>query len=172
VPERKENLDIFEPMLTIGAVAKMVGVATQTVRMYEKEGVVLPHRTESGRRMYSVHDVDRLKCVRKMIVEHGMNLPGIKRMLSLLPCWEFKGGLDEQCKQCPAYYEVVGPCWSLTYVSTKCEADDCRSCRVYRMQLNCEKFKEVIFGHRRPETGEAQISASESPQANVRIERI
>ena len=143
--------DIYEPILTIGTVAQMLSVAVQTVRLYEDEGLVLPHRTDSGRRMFSLHDVERLRCVRNMITNHSMNLQGIKKMLSLMPCWEFKGGLDEECENCPAYYEVQGPCWSIQNVGDKCQKAECRSCKVYRMQLNCEKFKEVIYGHRRPE---------------------
>ena len=146
--------DIHEPLLTIGTVARMLNVAVQTVRLYEQEGLVLPHRTTSGRRMYSLHEVERLRCVRKMITEEGLNLQGIKRLLSLLPCWEFKGGLDEECRNCPAYYDALGPCWSLRNVGQKCQMEDCRACPVYRMQLNCQKLKEVIFGHHRPEPQE------------------
>ncbi|RMF63842.1 MAG: MerR family transcriptional regulator [Calditrichaeota bacterium] len=146
----EKEIDIHEPILTIGTVAKMLDIAVQTVRLYEQEGLVLPYRTESGRRMFSMHEVERLRCVRKMITENGLNLQGIKRMFSLLPCWEFKGGLDEECRNCPAYYEAEGPCWSIRHVGEKCQAVDCRECPVYRMQLNCQKLKEVIFGHRRP----------------------
>ncbi len=146
-----DSLNMYEPVLTIGTVAKQLNVSVQTIRLYEQEGLVLPHRTESGRRMYSMHEVDRLHCIREMITSHGMNLQGIKRMLSLLPCWEFKGGLDEECQKCPASYDVEGPCWSVKNVGEKCRVEDCRSCDVYRMQLNCEKLKEVIFGHRRPD---------------------
>ncbi|MFQ5709027.1 MAG: MerR family transcriptional regulator [bacterium] len=146
-----DHVDVYEPILTIGTVAKMLGVAVQTIRLYEQEGLVLPFRTESGRRMYSMHEVERLHCVRKMITEVGMNLQGIRRMLSLLPCWEFKGGLDQECRHCPAYYEAEGPCWSMRGVGQKCQIEDCRACAVYRMQLNCKKIKQVIFGHQRPE---------------------
>lgn len=146
-----DNMDRYEPILTIGTVAKRLNVAVQTVRLYEQEGLVLPFKTQTGRRMFSMHDLNRLTCIRKMITEHGLNLKGIKRLMSLIPCWEFKGGLDEQCQQCPAYYEATGPCWSLRTVGEKCMSQDCRNCDVYRTELNCEKLKEVIFGHRRPD---------------------
>ncbi len=163
--DQAQHIDIHEPVLTIGTVAKKLGIAAQTVRLYEEEGLVLPHRTESGRRMYSMHELDRLQCARKMITEHGMNLQGIKRMLSLLPCWEFKGGLDDECRHCPAYYEVLGPCWSLKNVGEKCVDANCRECHVYRMQLNCAKMKEIIFGNRRPEESGANGAGAVEPQS-------
>jgi len=147
----KQNTSKYEPILTIGTVAQILGVAVQTVRLYEEEGFVIPSRTKSGRRMFSLSDVERLKCLRKMITEYGVNLAGVKRLLSLIPCWEFKGGLDSDCKSCPAYYEASAPCWSLRSKGTKCMLADCRDCPVYRIEMSCEKMKEIIFGHRQPE---------------------
>ncbi len=145
------DVDIFEPVLTIGTVAKKLNISVQTVRMYEEEGLLLPYKTETGRRMFSMHDLERLKCIRTMITENGLNLNGIKKMMSLIPCWEFKGGLDEQCQKCPAYYEANGPCWTTKDVGQKCQDVDCRDCPVYRIEVNCNKIKEVIFGHKSPE---------------------
>lgn len=143
-------VDKHEPVLTIGTVAGKLSVAVQTIRLYEQEGLIIPFKTESGRRMYSMSDLERLRCIRKMIVEHGLNLKGIRRLMALIPCWEFKGGLDEECKKCPAYYEATGACWTLSNVGSKCQLQDCRSCPVYRIELNCDKIKEVVFGHIRP----------------------
>jgi len=139
----------FEPMLSIGYVAKKLNVSVQTVRLYEKEGLILPLRTPTDRRLYSLSDLDRLRCIRKMITEHGLNLNGIKRIMSLIPCWEFKGGVDDDCKNCPAFNEAEGPCWSFKNVGDKCKDEDCRSCPVYRIEINCNKIKEVIYGHKR-----------------------
>ncbi|MGD9487875.1 MAG: MerR family transcriptional regulator [Calditrichaceae bacterium] len=146
----KKKIDIYDAVLTIGTVAKLVDVAVQTIRMYEQAGLILPVKTSTGRRMYSARDVDRLRCVRNMIREHGLNLNGIKRLMSLLPCWEFKGGLDEDCRHCPAYYDLEGPCWTLRNVGDKCKNANCRDCEVYRMELDCKRLKEIVFGHKRP----------------------
>lgn len=144
-------IDKFDPILTIGTVAQKLNVAVQTVRLYEKQGLVVPSRSKSKQRLYSLHELERLQCIRKMITEKKMNIQGIKRMLSLLPCWEFMGGLDRDCRDCPGYYEAIGPCWSLPRVGQKCKTTDCRTCAVYRMEINCEKMKQIIYGHIRPE---------------------
>jgi MerR family transcriptional regulator/heat shock protein HspR len=142
------KINIYEPILAIGMVAKKLNIAVQTVRLYEQEGLILPNKTKSGHRRYSFHDLERLRCIRKMITEHRLNLQGIKRLMSLIPCWEYKGGLDEECRNCPAYYESSGPCWTLKNVGQKCQLQDCRSCPVYRIEINCTKIKEAVFGHR------------------------
>ena len=143
--------DKYEAVLTIGVVAKQLNVSVQTLRLYEQEGLILPYKTKGGRRIYSMHDMDRLRCIREMIKVHGLNLNGIKRLMSMIPCWEFKGGLDEECRNCPAYYEAKGPCWTRGDVGPKCQLVDCRLCEVYRIDINCNKLKEVIFGHKMPE---------------------
>ena len=140
----------YDPVLTIGTVAKKLGISVQTLRLYEQQGLILPFKTTTGRRMYSMHDLDRLHCIREMITVHGLNLNGIKRLMSMIPCWKYKGGLDDDCRNCPVYYEAKGPCWTRKDVGPKCKLVDCRSCPVYRIELNCEKLKEVVFGHIAP----------------------
>lgn len=142
-------VDPYAPVFTIGTVAKMLEVSVQTIRLYEAEGLILPYKTETGRRMYSMWDLERLECIRRMILEGGLNITGIKKLMSLVPCWEFKGGLDDDCKECPAYYEAEGPCWSLKYVGAKCMDQDCRECHVYRINFSCGKIKEILYGHKK-----------------------
>lgn len=139
----------YEPILTIGTVAKKLNVAVQTLRLYEQEGLIIPYKTDSGRRMYSLQDLDRLLCIRKMITENGLNLQGIKRLMSLIPCWKFKGGLDDDCINCPAYRESSKPCWDYSKVGEKCQNLDCRECSVYTMDFNCHSMKDIIYGHSR-----------------------
>jgi len=139
-------IDPYEPVLTIGSVAKQLGVSVQTVRMYADEGLIVPHKTKSGQRRFSVHDLDRLTCMRHMITDHGLNLKGIKQMMALIPCWEYRGGLDDDCRSCPVYSQMIGPCWSVRDVGHKCRHENCRDCRVYRLRISCEEFKEIIHG--------------------------
>ncbi len=143
------SIDMHEPVFSIGIIAKKLGISVQTVRLYEQEGLMLSYRAPSGRRLFSLHDLGRLKCIRQMITENGINLQGIKRIMALIPCWEFQGGLDEQCMKCPAYYEANGPCWSISSVGEKCKTQECRTCAVYQISLPCSKMKEVIYGHKR-----------------------
>lgn len=143
-----KELQKFDPVMTIGTVAKKLGICVQTLHLYESEGLILPSRTDTGRRMFSQHDLNRLICIREMIKTKGLNLQGIKRLMSLIPCWEFKGGLDEECQNCPAYSEALSPCWSLPNVGSKCHSQNCRECIVYQTEFNCNKMKEIIYHNR------------------------
>ena len=146
----EKTVDKYEAVMTIGTVAGKLNVSVQTLRLYEQEGLILPAKTNGGRRMYSFHDLERLHCIREMITKHGLNLNGIKQLMSMIPCWEYKGGLDKDCQNCPVYYEAKGPCWTRGDVGPKCQGVDCRDCPVYRIEFNCNKLKEVVFGHVAP----------------------
>ncbi len=151
-------MDKYEPILSIGIVAKKLGVAVQTVRLYEQQGLVLPFKAENGHRLFSTHDLEHLQCVRKMITKNGINIQGIKRIMAFIPCWEFKGGLDSQCRGCSAYYDALGPCWSTSNKGMKCKLEDCRSCAVYKIEFNCTKLKEIIFGHKKEDQNKRKDS--------------
>ena len=105
-----------EPCLTIGMAARELGVAVQTLRMYENAGLILPARSTSGRRLYSMKDLEKLRCIRNLITQEGLNLNGIRKMISLIPCWQYKGGIDEDCLDCQAYRDAIGPCWNVRNV--------------------------------------------------------
>ena len=141
------SVDIFEPVLSFGIVAEKIDISVQTIRFYEQKGLILPYKTKTGQRLYSFHDLYRLQCIRKMITEHGINMAGIIHLISLIPCWEYKGSLDEECKKCPAYFEAVEPCWNIKEVGSKCRNADCRNCPVYHLDITSEELKNIIFKH-------------------------
>jgi DNA-binding transcriptional MerR regulator/quercetin dioxygenase-like cupin family protein len=64
----------------IGRAAHMVGVSASALRQWERQGLVAPHRTQAGYRLYSSADVARLRRIRQMRDEQ-VNAPGIRRLL-------------------------------------------------------------------------------------------
>ncbi len=68
---------------SISVVAKMFSVHQQTVRMYEKEGLISPRRTEGNTRLFSEEDVDRLEEVIYLTHKMGVNLAGVQMILKL-----------------------------------------------------------------------------------------
>ncbi len=66
----------------ISVAAELSGVGPQTLRLYERWGLLTPSRTAGGTRRYSDDDLDRLKQIAEL-VEHGINLAGIARILDL-----------------------------------------------------------------------------------------
>lgn len=68
---------------SISAVAKMFSVHQQTVRLYEKEGLIAPKRSAGGTRLFSEEDVDRLEEVIYLTHQLGINLAGVEMILKL-----------------------------------------------------------------------------------------
>ena len=68
---------------SISVVAKMFSVHQQTIRMYEKEGLIAPKRTEGNTRLFSEEDVDRLEEVINLTHKMGINIAGVQMILKL-----------------------------------------------------------------------------------------
>ncbi|MBI4884327.1 MAG: MerR family transcriptional regulator [Actinobacteria bacterium] len=66
----------------ISVAAELAGMHPQTLRIYERRGLVLPARTQGGNRRYSEFDIDRLRRISELAAE-GMNLEGIRRVMAL-----------------------------------------------------------------------------------------
>ena len=66
----------------ISVVSKMLGVHPQTLRLYEREGLVMPHRTKRTR-LYSQEDVERLAMIIRLTRELGVNRAGVDIILRL-----------------------------------------------------------------------------------------
>jgi MerR family transcriptional regulator, heat shock protein HspR len=68
---------------TISIVSRMHGVHPQTLRLYEREGLLIPHRSEGNRRLYSREDLRRLKIILSLTRELGVNLAGVEIILGM-----------------------------------------------------------------------------------------
>ena len=71
-----------EAVYVISVTAQLVGVHAQTLRHYERLGLVAPARTSGGMRLYSARDVARLKAVARLTDELGLNLAGVEVLLN------------------------------------------------------------------------------------------
>lgn len=142
-PQNEINLD---PIVAIGTVAEKTGASVSTIRMYEAEGLILPHRAESGHRLFSLEDIDRIRKIREMIQEHGLNIEGIRRMQAMLPCWQLLPCKLKKWDQCPAFKDNSKPCWTIKGLHCVEQGNECRKCMVYRFgSLHTEHIKSVVF---------------------------
>lgn len=74
--------DSKRAVYVISVAAELAGVHPQTLRIYERKGLVAPARTGGGSRRYSDADIERLRRVQGL-TEEGLNLAGVKRVLAL-----------------------------------------------------------------------------------------
>ena len=84
-------MSINEPILTISVGAKLLGLHPRTLMLYEKEGLTAPHRTNTKRRLYSVDDLDHLQFITFLTRETGINIRGVKTILSAIELAEKEG---------------------------------------------------------------------------------
>lgn len=70
-------------VLIISVAARMAGMHPQTLRQYDRLGLVQPERTPGGGRRYSVRDVAVLREIQRLSQDHGINLAGVKRIIEL-----------------------------------------------------------------------------------------
>ncbi len=73
-----------EPCFVISVAARMVGLHAQTLRYYERVGLVMPSRSGGRQRLYSMADVERLRRIKTFVDELGVNLAGAEVALKLI----------------------------------------------------------------------------------------
>jgi MerR family transcriptional regulator/heat shock protein HspR len=71
------------PVYVISVAAELAGMHAQTLRQYDRLGLVTPGRTGGGGRRYSMRDVALLREVQRLSQEEGVNLAGVKRIIEL-----------------------------------------------------------------------------------------
>jgi MerR family transcriptional regulator/heat shock protein HspR len=72
-----------EPVYLISVVSKILDIHPQTLRQYEREGLISPSRTDGRMRLYSQRDIDKIKMVLRLTRELGVNLAGVDIILRL-----------------------------------------------------------------------------------------
>ena len=78
-----ETNSYIEPVYLISAVAEILSIHPQTLRQYEREGLIKPSRTNGKIRLYSQKDIDHIKYVLTLTRELGVNLAGVVMILQL-----------------------------------------------------------------------------------------
>ena len=77
-----ENRDKKQPLFMISVVSRMLGVHPQTLRLYEREGLITPSRTKRTR-LYSQEDIEKIEMILRLTRELGVNRAGVDIILRL-----------------------------------------------------------------------------------------
>jgi MerR family transcriptional regulator/heat shock protein HspR len=72
-----------EPLFVISVAARLVEMHPQTLRKYEREGLIAPSRTQGNLRLYSDRDIEQLRQVKYLVEDRGLNLSGVQLALDL-----------------------------------------------------------------------------------------
>lgn len=107
-PDEKRGAE-HEPFFVISIAARLVNVHQQTLRYYERLGLIEPGRSKGNIRLYSMRDVQRAQQIRRLIDELGVNLAGVEVILNmsdrLMEMERVMTELKEECLQMQREYE-------------------------------------------------------------------
>ncbi len=134
----------LEPKYTLSVAARLSETAVHSIRQYIDKGLILPFKTETKRHLFSDVDILRLKCIRGMLDNQGLNIAGVKAMYSLVPCWVIRPCSVDDRKDCDAFHSSEAPCWEASEKGPACKNTDCRVCDVYRLPEKCSDMKTLL----------------------------
>ncbi len=138
------NFPESEPVFPIRTAAKLLKISVHTLRMYEREGLIIPFKKSTNQRLYSQKDLERIECIRGAIKNDKLSIRGIVKIFSLIPCWKIAGCTAEDRINCTAYSGHSIPCWMVHHKNNFCEDRNCRTCEVYTNYGKCSSIKEKI----------------------------
>ncbi len=119
------------PLYPIGVVAELIGITDQTIRLYERHGLIKPARRKRNR-FYSENDLKWIQCIRDLIHNKKISIQGIKKLLDYAPCWDLTGCPEKEREKCSAFIKRAKPCWELNKsICKKGSPKTCENCVVY-----------------------------------------
>jgi DNA-binding transcriptional MerR regulator len=129
------------PPIKIGAVAQHFGVSVDLLRLYEREGLLIPLKSPKGTRYFTQRDYLWIAAVLRLVREERLNFAGIRHLLALLPCREIRGCDGVPKANCSLTAGAAEPCW---IHQNCCSPGDCYQCGVYRAAAKCENLKTFV----------------------------
>jgi len=182
---RRMNGQLSNGTIKIGAVAKHFAVSVDLLRLYEREGLLIPLKSPRGTRYYTQHDFLWIGTILRLVREARLNFAGIRRLLALLPCWEIRQCGHNRRMGCEVIANASKPCWSNRSACCLAQAtcpeplrsfvaaaekpatsscarrqgmEECYFCAVYRSAPSCENLKALLAASPEPATSPTQAS--------------
>lgn len=78
-----DHMTELTPKYTISVVSQMVGLHEQSLRMYERKGLIQPQRSDGNIRLFSDADVERVRSIKRLVDDLGVNLAGAEVILHM-----------------------------------------------------------------------------------------
>jgi MerR family transcriptional regulator/heat shock protein HspR len=119
-------------LYTIGEAADLIGVSVPTIRMYEREGLIIPLRKASRHRLFAETDLRRIQHLRKFINADKVSIADLRKTMAEIPCWTIMNCPEDKRALCRSEADATFPCWLSSHKTWQCKSDECRECRVYR----------------------------------------
>jgi MerR family transcriptional regulator/heat shock protein HspR len=128
--------------IKIGAVAKHFKISVDLLRLYEREGILIPLKSAKGTRYFTQTDYVWIGTILRLVREARLNFAGIRHLLALLPCYEIRHCGHEKRENCPVTKDSTVPCWNNKACCS--ETTECYTCAVYRSAPACQNLKALL----------------------------
>lgn len=130
-------LDDETPLYQIGTVAELIGEHPETLRVWERKGLICPQR-EGNRRKYSNTDLKRLKFLKYLMAERGLNIAGAREVTGMYGCWQRRNcrGGAKRNSQIPI--NETKPCWKREGTFCPVATDKAELCSQCEFQPRCK----------------------------------
>ncbi len=139
--ELPTHSDRHKPLYSMKATAQRTGLDPNLIRHYERQGLIKPYRDpDNNYRLFTLDEIEWLEMINRLIHEAGLNIEGIKFILTLDPCWTQKDcppNIKEACDRC---HQSNHPCWFLKE-DVEGECGDCYNCVQYIMAKRHPKLQ-------------------------------
>lgn len=131
-----------EPVYQISVVANLVGVHPETLRIWERNGLVKPKR-KGNQRLYSNMNLRQLEFIHELINLQGLNLAGVSKIVELYPCWDHHNCDGGKMRSYKKQVNDTKPCWKAS--GTYClrfedKAEYCCGCLYQQRCQDCSNF--------------------------------
>jgi MerR family transcriptional regulator, heat shock protein HspR len=130
--------------IKIGAVARHFNISVDLLRLYEREGLLIPIKSPKGTRYFTEADYVWITTVLRLVREARLNFAGIRHLLALLPCWELRECGFPKKQDCPTVKDATSPCWTSGACCQTAGVKDCYNCPVYRSAPACENLRALL----------------------------
>lgn len=122
----------LKPVYRTKTASDMSGVESNLIRTYERMGLISPYRDpDNNYRMFTMDEIQWIGRIKKLIHQAGINIAGIKRILTIQPCWEIMNCPEETARACPVGNKLHHPCWHIRGKNDKNKGNSCYKCRFY-----------------------------------------
>jgi len=131
--KKDETKSIHKPLYNIKKAEELSGISANLIRAYERMGLLKPYRDpDNNYRLFTKDEIEWIKQIKYLINEVGLNIEGIKCVLTIDSCWKDRKCTDEEREKCPAYNKYNFPCWQAKVDISCCdEVNNCYKCSYY-----------------------------------------
>lgn len=136
-------IDEEKGLYSIGTVAELIGEHPETLRVWEKNDLIRPDRA-SYQRKYSNNDLLRLKFIKYLMDQKGLNIAGVKQLTAMYSCWYKRNCKGGARRNSTTSINEAKPCWKVegSYCLVASDKSEiCNSCEVYKNCTECPCHK-------------------------------